>query len=210
MPLENDVIVNELKEQGISETLATGLNFETSEELTEWVNEFKNAMPNVKSITDYSKEDIEELAKDPAFKGAKGLQGYIDSIRQKSIQKPIKPLEPKKVELEIPEEFKTQLEDLKAMKDELAAERFEKKVRSKAKLAELDENAISKVLKMVKVGDDDSVIDAEIADMKTFLNELGFKSLGNPSGGKNTKQARKSIDEWVAKEKAKKEKFNKK
>ena len=183
MPLESEVIVGKLKEEGISETLATGLNFETDDELVAWVGEFKNAMPQVKSIEQYTKEEIEELAKDPAFKGAKGLQGFIDSVRAKANQKTIEPLKPKPVVAELPEELKSQLEDLATIKAELAAEKFTKTVSSKAKAAGLDEKSIAKVLKMVKVGDDDAKIDAEISEMKDFLNEMGVKAMGTSGGG---------------------------
>ena len=183
MPLGNEVIAGKLKEEGISETLATGLNFETDDELVAWVGEFKNAMPQVKSIEQYTKEEIEELAKDPAFKGAKGLQGFIDSVRAKANQKTIEPLKPKPAVAELPEELKSQLEDLATIKAELAAERFTKTVSSKAKAAGLDEKSIAKVLKMVKVGDDDAKIDAEISEMKDFLNEMGVKAMGTSGGG---------------------------
>jgi len=97
MPIENDVIVNELKTQGIDEKLGKGLSFETDADLSEWVESYKSVLPTPnKKIEDYTKEEIEELAKDPQFKGAKGLQGYFDSIRQKPIP-PVKP-DLKKVE----------------------------------------------------------------------------------------------------------------
>ena len=82
MAIEKSVIVDELKAQGISEALGNGLSFETPEELSGWVEAYKTGLPKAKEIQDYTKEEIEVIAKDPQFKGAKGLQGYIDSLRK--------------------------------------------------------------------------------------------------------------------------------
>ena len=214
MSLENQEIIDELKEQGVNEALATGLSFETKEDLSSWVDTFKTSLPEAKTIEKYTKEEIEELAKDPTFKGAKGLQGFIDSVRAKAAKpaenKPAdqKPTDPPKFEL--PEDVKTQLEEVKKLREDLASEKFEKTVTTKAKAAGLDDKATAKILKIVKVGDDDAKIDTEITEMKDFLTGLGVKSFGTPGGGGNSKGNDKDIKAWAAKEKAKREKFTKK
>lgn len=81
--LENTVIVAKLTEEGISETLGNGLQFEDETGLTAWVDAYKSGLPTpTKGLNDYTKEELEEIAKDPQFKGAKGLQGLFDKIRQ--------------------------------------------------------------------------------------------------------------------------------
>ena len=65
MALEQTEIVNELKAQGINESLGNGLSFETTEDLSSWVSAYKTSLPpKAKEIQDYTKEEIEAIAKD--------------------------------------------------------------------------------------------------------------------------------------------------
>jgi hypothetical protein len=87
MAIEQTVIVDKLKEEGINETLGNGLSFETDADLGVWVEAYKSGLPaQNKALNEYTKEELEEIAKDPQFKGAKGLQGLLDAARQKKAE----------------------------------------------------------------------------------------------------------------------------
>lgn len=94
--LEKDVIINKLKAEGVSDTLGANLAFETADELDAWVNSYKSTTPKEKKLQDYTLDELEEIAKDPQFKGAKGLQGFLDKERQKAREKSKTPNDPPK------------------------------------------------------------------------------------------------------------------
>lgn len=87
--LESTVIVGKLKEEGINEALGNGLQFEDETGLNAWVDAYKSGLPQpVKGLNDYTREELEEIARDPQFKGAKGLQGLLDKFRQAKNEPP--------------------------------------------------------------------------------------------------------------------------
>ncbi len=84
MPLERQEIADKFIAEGIPENLAVAVSVESAEDLTSWISNYKAAIPaKEKSLVEYTKEELEEIAKDPQFKGAKGLQGLMDAMRSK-------------------------------------------------------------------------------------------------------------------------------
>lgn len=84
MPLERQQIEDKFTSEGVAKTLASAISFETEDELNSWISSYKENQPKPqKALQDYTKEELEEIAKDPQFKGAKGLQGYLDAFRSK-------------------------------------------------------------------------------------------------------------------------------
>lgn len=182
MALEKDVIVGKLKEEGINETLGNGLSFETDEELTSWVDTYKSGLPTPeKKLQDYTKEEIEELSKDPQFKGAKGLQGFIDSIRNKKTDP--KPTPDTKPDDAMTEMLKAIQDELKELKGSKQVESFEKLLGAVGKSEGLSETHISRVKKGLKSDATEAEIKAEIASYKKELTELGIKEFGTPGAG---------------------------
>ena len=110
MAVEQAVIDSKLQEEGIDvQLLPEGIQFETEEALDKWVGVAKTFTAKPKSIEEYTKEELEEILKDPSPK-AKGLQGFADSLRQK--QNKVDPLKQPKTKIELPEEIKAKLEKL--------------------------------------------------------------------------------------------------
>ena len=206
MALENSVITDELKNQGISETLATGLSFETTEDLSSWVETYKTALPKVKGIQDYTKEEIEAIAKDPQFKGAKGLQGYLDSLRQKPNPKP----DPKTPTDEKPdfaalieEAQKPLLERLERLTLQKQVETFESLVKKSATAAGItDDELIQDIQESLKPNASEEEIKAKIDKKKAWMAKVGIKNLGTPGGGgfDNKGDLESAMKAWNAKQ----------
>lgn len=182
MALESTVIVDKLKEEGINESLAVGLSFETEENLTSWVNTFKTAIPQTKDIKDYTKDELEELAKDPQFKGAKGLQGFIDSIRSKS-----KPSNQTTTTTQTSDEppawAKAISEKLEKLETQKQIESFESIVSKLGKEEGLSDVHIARVKKSLGKDATEAQIKAEVKAYKAELTEAGITSFGTPGGG---------------------------
>lgn len=181
MALESTVIVDKLKEEGINESLAVGLSFETEENLTSWVNTFKTAIPQTKDIKDYTKDELEELAKDPQFKGAKGLQGFIDSIRSKS--KPSNPTTITQTSDEPSAWAKVISEKLEKLETQMQIESFESIVSKLGKEEGLSDVHIARVKKSLGKDATEAQIKAEVKAYKAELTEAGITSFGTPGGG---------------------------
>lgn len=180
MALESTVIVDKLKEEGINESLAVGLSFETEENLTSWVNTFKTAIPQTKDIKDYTKDELEELAKDPQFKGAKGLQGFIDSIRSRS--KPSNPPTNPPSD-EPPAWAKAISEKLEKLETQKQIESFESIVSKLGKEEGLSDVHIARVKKSLGKDATEAQIKAEVKAYKAELIEAGIANFGSPGGG---------------------------
>jgi len=201
MAIEKDVIIDKLKEEGISETLGNGLSFETAEDLTSWVDAYKSGLPAPeKKLQDYTKEEIEELAKDPQFKGAKGLQGFIDSIRQskKADPKPTDPKQDDSIALAL-KELRDQLTEIKGQK---ALESFDVLVSKVGKSESLSDVHINRVKKGLKSDATEADIKAEITAYKKELASIGVKEFGTPgSGGKSNSSIAGPAKAWADKHK---------
>lgn len=211
MAIENDVIIDKLKEEGINESLSNGLSFETEEDLNSWVENFKSGLPEPpKGLNEYTKEELEEIAKDPQFKGAKGLQGLLDAQRQKfsKPKEPIEPIKPKPAKAELSEEDKAALAELKEFKAEMSKAKFNGKVKKAAE--GLDDETITDIQNSLKVDATDEDIEKAIEKKKAYLAKLGVKNFGTPGGGGKSKAGKKVFEDWAKKEKARKDKFNKK
>jgi len=211
MALETNVITDELKNQGISETLATGLSFETTEDLSSWVEAYKTAIPKAKEIQDYTKEEIEAIAKDPQFKGAKGLQGYSDSLRQKPNPKPDDktPLPNDKPDFAalIAEAQKPLLAQLEALTTQKQAESFESQVRKSAKDAGItDDELIQDIRESLQPTATPEEIKAKIDKKKAWMAKVGIKNFGTPGGGggDNKGELESAMKEWNKKQDSKK------
>lgn len=185
MALEKTEIVDKLKAEGINENLGEGLTFETSDQLDTWVGNYKSALPQpVKKLEDYTKDELEELSKDPQFKGAKGLQGYIDSVRQKASKekKPESKPEDKPADEE-PEWAKNLRERFEKIEADKVSQDFDKTVERLAASENLNGKQIARIKKGLKPNATEAEIKAEIAEFKTELAELGIKIIGTPGGG---------------------------
>lgn len=207
MAIEQTVITDKLKEEGIDENLGNGLVFETEENLTTWVGTYKAGLPEpVKKLEDYTKEELDELSKDPTFKGAKGLQGYTDSIRQK--KKPETPPVVKKPEEKEPEWAKTIREQNEKILTKNETEAFSKTVERIGKAESLNDVHISRVKKGLKTDATEAEIETEIKAYKKELSEAGIKEFGTPGGGKvgNSSKVTKAAEAWRDKHKKKNEK----
>jgi len=203
MALEQIAITDKLKAEGITESLSNGLTFETDEDLASWVDNYKSGLPEpVKKLEDYTKEELEEMAKDPQFKGAKGLQGYIDSVRAKAPAKAPVPIPPKP-DNEEPEWAKTIREQNEKLLAKNETESFTKKVTELGKADGLNEKHISRVFKGLKDNATEAEIKAEFKAYKEELSDLGIKEFGTPGGGNrgNNSNVKKLAEEWRDKQK---------
>jgi len=215
MALEQSIIIDELKSKGVDETLATGLSFETNEDLSSWVDAYKTSLPaKAKEIQDYTKEEIEEMAKDPQFKGAKGLQGFFDSLRQKppvvKPEKDPKPDEKPDFAALIAEAQKPLLEKLETLTKQKESESFDNRLRKAVKTAEItDEELILDIKESLSEKSTEAEIKAKIEKKKAWLAKLGIKQFGTPGGGgggDNTGDLKKAMEEWNKKQDQKKKK----
>jgi len=194
MALEKDEIINKLKEEGINENLSNGLSFETEEDLYSWVDTYKSGLPEpIKGLDAYTKEELEEIAKDPQFKGAKGLQGFIDSERQKfnKVAKKVKEdgAEAEIVDPEQPPQWMMDLiNDVKSIKEEKQVERFDKLVHKLGKAEDLNDTHINRVKKGLNPAATESEIKEEIKNYKAEMAELGLKDFGTPGSGNSNRK----------------------
>ena len=187
MAIEKEVIVNKLKEEGVNEKLCNGLTFETEDELSSWVNDYKSGLPEpIKGLNEYTKEELEEVSKHPQFKGAKGFQGFMDSERVKikeSNKKPDPPkLKPDDSE-KPPKWAEVLIQDTKVLKEQKQHKDFDELVTKIGKKEELDEIHIKRVKKGLKSDATEEEIKNEIKEYKKELNDLGIKNYGKPGGG---------------------------
>ena len=201
MAIEQTVIVDKLKEEGINETLGNGLSFETDADLGVWVEAYKSGLPaQNKALNEYTKEELEEIAKDPQFKGAKGLQGLLDAARQKKAE-PIKKDDPKQddsIALAL-KELKDQLAEIKGQK---AIESFDLLVSKVGKSESLSDVHINRVKKGLKSDATEADIKAEIVAYKKELASIGVKEFGTPgSGGKSNSSIAGPAKAWADKHK---------
>ena len=196
MSIENSVIVDKLKEEGINENLGNGLTFETEDDLSSWVGNYKSGLPEpVKKLEEYTKEELDELAKDPTFKGAKGLQGYSDSIRNK--KKPETKPDPKPNENE-PEWAKNIREQNEKILNRNQTDQFNKLVEKLGKDEDLNETHITRIKKGLKTDVTEADITAEIKSYKKEMSDLGIKEFGTPGGGSggNNLKTQKLAEKW--------------
>lgn len=199
MALEQDVIVFKLKEEGINEKLGTGLNFETEGDLNSWVEEFKTAIPEPsKKLEDYTREELEEIAKDQTFKGAKGLQSFVDSVRAKS-KKPDGPA-PVPTNTDEPEWAKLLRENQDKLMAKSRVDEFEKLVKKLG--SDLSDIHLNRVKKGIQSDATEAEIKTEIEAYKKELADLNIKDFGTPGGGggKNNSSIKSASEEWVKKQ----------
>lgn len=183
MAIEQTVIVDKLKEEGINETLGNGLSFETDVDLNAWVDTYKSGLPTQnKALNDYTKEELDEIAKDPQFKGAKGLQGLLDAVRQKAKPDP-KPNPDPKPDDATALALKAIQDELKEMKGQKAVESFDKLVSKTCKAENLDSDDVDWVKSKLKSDASEEDVKTAIKDYKSFLAKKGIKGFGTPGGG---------------------------
>jgi len=207
MAIEKSVIVDELTKEGINVALGNGLSFETPEELTGWVEAYKTGLPKAKEIQDYTKEEIEAIAKDPQFKGAKGLQGYLDSLRKPTPPKPAETTPDVQAQLaELIKPFKEQLEQLTAQKQ---TETFANQVKQAATAAGItDDEFINDIKESLPSTATPEEIKAKVEKKKAYLTKLGVKNFGTPGGGEvgNKGDLEAAMKQWNEKQNLKKSK----
>jgi hypothetical protein len=207
MALEKEVIVDKLKEEGISETLGNGLSFETDEELTSWVDAYKTGLPAPeKALKDYTKEELEEIAKDPQFKGAKGLQGLLDSVRQKGKTPTPTPTPKQKEDDATALALKAIQEKLDKIEGKEAVKEFDNLVSRLGKAESLNDTHIARVRKSLENDATEAEIKAEITAYKKEMADLGIKDFGTPGGGgkRNSSNVGSLAKKWADQEKKKK------
>lgn len=207
MAIEKSVIVDELTKEGINVALGNGLSFETPEELTGWVEAYKTGLPKAKEIQDYTKEEIEAIAKDPQFKGAKGLQGYLDSLR-KPTPPPKQDDKPDFAAL-IAESQKPLLEKLEKLEAQKQTETFANQVKQAAIAAGItDDDFINDIKESLQSTATPEEIKAKVEKKKAYLTKLGVKNFGTPGGGEvgNKGDLEAAMKEWNTKQNLKKKK----
>jgi hypothetical protein len=184
MAIEQGLIVDKLKNEGISETLASGLSFETEELLSSWVTAFKSALPTqVKGIETYTKEEIEAMSKDPQFKGAKGLQGYIDSLRQKGTP-PAPPAGTPDFAKLLSDAMNPLLDKITQLEQGKQKETFEVQVKNLATASGIiDADLIEEIKEGLKADATEADIKTRIEKKKATWARLGIKQFGTPGGG---------------------------
>jgi hypothetical protein len=187
MAIEQGLIVDKLKNEGISETLASGLSFETEELLSSWVTAFKSALPTqVKGIETYTKEEIEAMSKDPQFKGAKGLQGYIDSLRQKTTATTTATSAVPDFAKLLNDAINPLLDEITALKVGKQKESFEVQVQNLATASGIiDADLIDEIKEGLKADATEADIKTRIEKKKATWARLGIKQFGTPGGGGN-------------------------
>ena len=194
--IENQVVIDKLKSEGIDETLSKGVNFETEEALNEWVGVAKTFATKPKSIEEYTKEEIAAILKEPQPR-AKGLQGYVDSLRSKETKVEVPPVN--KPELEIPEEIKTKL----AKFDEYFAnsEKSQKETLFNAELSKhtngLDSYEVELIKNKLTVDSKPEDIKKEVDNFRNYMVKKGFEGYKVGGGESTNKTDDKSIDEAV-------------
>jgi len=211
MAIEKSEIIDELKVQGISEVLGNGLAFETKEDLTSWVEAYKTALPKVKTINEYTREEFEELSKDPTFKGAKGLQSFVDVFKKKESQqdKDKSDKTPPDFAALIAESQKPLLAKLEALETQKQTETFANQVKQAATLAGItDEEFINDIKESLPSTATPEEIKAKVEKKKAYLTKLGVKNFGTPGGGEvgNKGDLEAAMKQWNEKQNLKKSK----
>lgn len=194
MAIEQTVIDSKLQSEGIDEKLAKGIQFETEEALNEWVGVAKTFVTKPKSIDEYTKEELEEILKQPA-PTAKGLQGLADSLRQKA-QKP-EPTKPPKKDFELPEDIKAKFDKL----DELlsSSEKDKKAAAFKTELEKhtggLDAYEVDLIKSKLTPESTPEDIKKEVDSFRSYMVKKGFN--GYKVEGPGGKGEDNSLDEAV-------------
>lgn len=193
MALEKEKITGKLKEEGIDEKFGTGVSFETEEELNTWVDNIKTLTVKPKAIEEYTAEEIEAILNNPQ-PTAKGLQSAMDkklADAKKRLEDKNKKNDPPKAE--IPDELKTEIEELKKLREDLKADKEEREKSKKkesfnalfdkhTKNLDADDKVyIGAVLNTESTEDD---IKKAVADYKASMAKKGFKGYGSSSDGK--------------------------
>lgn len=216
MALENDIIVGELKKQGIDEKLGKGLTFETDGDLTEWVEAYKSVLPTkIKGLDEYTKDELREL-------GDKGenkfLQSLFDEIRTKAKPTPEKKPEEKKNDEEKPQWAKDLEEKITKQQTTLD----ENKVKDEAKENKAKAILLIKAQKITEPEDIEMVLlklgsDLSEANIKTkseeytaFLTKKGIKHVPGASDVKPDEAIVSAAKDFTAKRLAQNKKFKSK
>ena len=196
MAVEQAVIDSKLQSEGIDVQLSKGIQFETEEALNEWVGVAKTFATKPKAIEEYTKEELEQILKDPSPK-AKGLQGFADSLRQKPKQTDA----PKPKEFELPTELKEKLDKF----DQFSAnmERSQKESAFNAELSKhtsgLDQYEVELIKNKLSIESKPEDIKKEVDAFRSYIVKKGFD--GYKVGGKDTSSKTDDtvIDEAVKK-----------
>ena len=194
--IESEVIINKLKSEGIDENLSKGVNFETEEALNEWVSTAKTFATKPKSIEEYTKEEIAAILKDPQPK-AKGLQGYVDSLRSKEPKVDVPPVN--KPELEIPDEIKEKL----AKFDEFFAstDKSQKESKFNAELSKhvsgLDQYEVDLIKSKLSIESNPEDIKKEVDSFRNYMVKKGFDGYKVGGSDQKNKVDDSTLDEAV-------------
>ncbi len=192
MALEKEKITGKLKEEGVDEKFGEGVSFETEEELNTWVDNIKTLTVKPKAIEEYTAEEIEAILNNPQ-PTAKGLQSAMDkklAEAKKRLENKITKDPPK---TEIPDELKTEIEELKKLRDDLKADKEEREKSKKKEsfnalfdkytknLDADDKIYVGAVLNIESTEDD---IKKAVSDYKASMAKKGFKGYGSSSAVK--------------------------
>jgi hypothetical protein len=214
--IENDVIVNKLKDEGISEKLGNGLTFETDDELNVWVESYKSGQPTkIKGLDEYTKDELKEL-------GDKGenkfLQSLFDEIRTKAKPPPEKKDEDKKTDdvkpqwaIDLQDSFTKQqktLDDNK-LKDEAKENKAKAIKLIKAQKITEDED-INMVLLTLGSDLSEANIKTKSEEYTAFLTKKGIKHIPGASDAKPDEAIVAAAKDFTAKKLANNKKFKSK
>ena len=203
MAVEQAVIDGKLQTEGIDAQLSKGIQFETEEALNEWVGVAKTFVTKPKSIDEYTKEELEEILKNPT-PTAKGLQGFADALRQKQTKQP--------KEVELPEEVKAKLDKLDQFLGQ--SEKAQKESAFNAELSKhtngLDSYEVELIKHKLTVDAKPEDIKKEVEAFRSYMVKKGFDGYKVGGGGKANPTDDNSLDEAVKRLKAKRDKQFKK
>lgn len=172
MAIESEVIIGKLQAEGIDEKLASGISFETEEALDAWVGTAKTFVTKLKSISEYTKEELKTMADKGEFKN---LQSLIDGIRGE-YSKPKPPIKEGEPNPEL-EALKTKLatieQNIASSNTQSALEKRNAYINEKTK--GLDTLEIELLRNAVPAGATNADIDKSIADYRALMVKRGLK-----------------------------------
>lgn len=172
--IENEIVVNKLKEEGIDENLAVGISFESEEALNTWVGTAKTFTAKPKDIKDYTADELKSLADSGS---AKNLQSLLDKIRANKV-------EPKPVEVSPDlKAFQDKLDlianELKANKEESLKAKFDSYVDAKTK--NLDPLEVTMLKSTLPITATSADVDKAVSDYRALMVKRGLKAYSSES-----------------------------
>ena len=85
MALEQGTIVDAFKQEGLDETIAEGLNFDTDEQMNKWIGNYKKVTSfNPSSLDNFTPEQLLEMARN---RQSRSMQSLVDKLKDDAKKK---------------------------------------------------------------------------------------------------------------------------